>query len=224
MMRCIQRLYWPLAPEYRRITQRFGANPADYAAYGLAGHEGIDLGCPVGTPVYAAHGGQVAVLWAPASYGTYIQVTGESVMTIYAHLSRALRDSETVETGDLIGYSGNTGRSTGPHLHFGACPLPRDWGNGFKGWTDPLPLLQEGEQMDAAGQQATALRFEMEVIERLQQEAEQHDNTATAEKAMADRCRRQASLKLQALVSTKNGLAYRVEGMLGQPLPAGWEG
>ena len=78
--------------------------------------------------------------------------------------------------------------------------------------------------MDAAGQQATALRFEMEVIERLQQEAEQHDNTAIAEKAMADRCRRQARLKLQTLISTKNGLAYRVEGMLGQPLPADWEG
>ena len=225
MMRCIQRLYWPLAPEHRTISQAFGENPAAYAAYGLAGHEGVDLSCIVGTPVYAAHYGRVAVMWAPASYGSYIELVGEGwMLTTYAHLSRMLRDGELVQAGDLIGYSGNTGRSTGPHLHFGACPMPRDWGNGFKGWTNPLPLLQEGEQMDAAGQQATALRFEMEVIERLQQEAEQHDNTAIAEKAMANRCRRQARQRLQKLISTKNGLAYRIEGMLGQPLPAGWDG
>ena len=222
-MRCIQRLYWPLAPEHRRITQAFGANPADYAAYGLAGHEGIDLGCPVGTPVCAAHGGQVAVLWAPTSYGTYVQISNESVMTIYAHLSRALRDGEMVEAGDLIGYSGNTGRSTGPHLHFGACPLLRDWGNGFKGWIDPEPLLQEGE-MDEAKVEATAVRFELEEIVRLRKQALQHYDTAIAEKAMAERCQRQADMREEALVSTKNGKAYRVEGMLGGALPAGWEG
>lgn len=218
-------LHWPLAPEYRRITQVFGANPADYAAYGLAGHEGIDLSCPVGAPVMAAHAGRVAVMWAPSSYGRYIEVEGDGVMTLYAHLSRALCDGEIVQAGAIIGYSGNTGSSTGPHLHFGACPLPRNLGDGYKGWVDPMPLLQERERiMENARAEATAVRFEIEVIVRLRQEAKQHRNQAAEEEMMATRCNNQADMREAALVNTKNGRAYRIEGILGGELPKGWEG
>lgn len=219
-------LFWPLAPEHRRITQAFGANPADYAGYGLAGHEGIDLSCPVGTPVMAAHEGRVAVMWAPATYGTYIVLVGEWWMyTLYGHLSRTLRDGEIVNAGDLIGYSGNTGRSTAPHLHLGAYPLPRDWGNGYKGAIDPLPLLQEGERaMEQARAEGTALRFELEEIERLEEEAERHDANIIAERAMAERCRNQARMRRKALISTQNGRAYRVEIALGGGKPPDWSG
>jgi murein DD-endopeptidase MepM/ murein hydrolase activator NlpD len=171
------------------------------------------------------HSGVVTVLSAPASYGRYATVEADWGLTLYAHLSRALRDGEHVQAGELIGYSGNTGgTSTGPHLHIGVKPKPVDQGNGYKGWVDPLPLLQEGERMEAIRKAATGVRWEIEEIERLLIEAEQHDNTVIAERAMAERCRRQARQKLQALISTKNGNAYRVEGLLGGALPRDWEG
>jgi len=218
-------LRWPLPPEHRRITQAFGENPDEYAAYGLAGHEGIDVSCPVGTPVLAVHAGTIQILYAPDSYGLYLQLWSDEVMTLYAHLSEAkVAGGQVIAAGETIGLSGNTGRSTGPHLHFGVCPLPRDVSNGYKGWVDPLPLLQEGERMEAIRKAATSVRWEIEEIERLLIEAEQHDNTVIAERAMAERCRRQARQKLQALISTKNGNAYRVEGLLGGPLPKDWEG
>jgi hypothetical protein len=218
-------LRWPLPPEHRRITQYFGENPAFYRPFGLDGHEGLDVAAAVGTPVTAMHSGVVTVLSAPASYGRYVIVECDWMITLYGHLSRALRDGEIVPMGALIGYSGNTGgTSTGAHLHIGVKPKPVDQNNGYKGWVDPLPLLQEGERMEAIRKAATGVRWEIEEIERLLIEAEQHDNTVIAERAMAERCRRQARQKLQALISTKNGNAYRVEGLLGGPLPKDWEG
>lgn len=221
---------WPTSPEYRHITQPFG-NPAPlYTRLGYLGHEGLDLRAPIGTPVYAAHDGRVTVLWAPASYGRYVMVETDWILTLYGHLSRALRDGELVEAGTLIGYSGNTGgTSTGAHLHFGAKPQPVDLGNGYKGWIDPLPLLLEGERimdeaLKAALAEATAVRFEVEQIVRLRQEAAKHRDQAASEEMMAERCNNQANMREAALVSTKNGRAYRVEGALGGALPKDWEG
>jgi len=219
-------LHWPLAPEHRRITQGFGANPADYTAYGLAGHEGIDLSCPIGTPVMAAHRGQVISMWAPASYGRYVELVGGDVMTLYGHLSRILRAGEILEAGKIIGYSGNTGgTSTGAHLHLGAYPLPRDWGSGYKGAVDPLPLLQEGDRvMEKARAEATAVRFEIEEIVRLQESAKRRRDNAAIEQITAGREEHLADMRLAALVNTKNGRAYRLEGALGGTLPTDWEG
>jgi len=141
-------LRWPLPPEHRRITQHFGENPAFYRPFGLDGHEGLDVSAPVGTPVTAMHAGIVTVLSAPASYGRYATVEADWGLTLYAHLSRALRDGEHVQAGELIGYSGNTGgTSTGPHLHIGVKPKPVDQGNGYKGWVNPAPYLQEEKAM-----------------------------------------------------------------------------
>ncbi len=133
----------PLPPAYRRITQRFGENPADYAPYGLAGHEGLDISCPIGTPVYAAHDGLVNVMWAEKTYGLYVCLWGEGLMTLYAHLSRSVPEGTRAKVGDTIAWSGNSGRTTGPHLHLGLYPLPRDWGNGYKGAVDPEKQLEE---------------------------------------------------------------------------------
>jgi hypothetical protein len=217
---------WPTSHEHRRVTQSFGHPGKVYTAAGLLGHEGLDLSCVVGTPVYAAHYGRVADLWAPKSYGQYIELIGEWELTLYGHLSAVFHAGEIVEAGTLIGLSGNTGgTSTGPHLHFGLCPLPRAWSNGYKGWVNPLPRLQEGEQiMGQALEAAKVARFDSETIERLFEEG---DTDITDGQALIERGQlkhRQARLKLQQHVSPRNGVAYRPEILLGGDKPAGWEG
>lgn len=83
-------------------------------------HHGIDLAAPTGTPVYATADGVVSRADWYSSYGLYISVEhGASMQTRYAHLSRlAVAAGDSVKKGDLIGYVGSTGRSTGPHLHY----------------------------------------------------------------------------------------------------------
>lgn len=87
---------------------------------GRRAHKGIDLAAPTGTPVYATADGIVGRADWFSSYGLYIQIEhGADLETRYAHLSRlAVSAGESVQKGDLIGYVGSTGRSTGPHLHY----------------------------------------------------------------------------------------------------------
>jgi hypothetical protein len=130
-----------------RVSQPFGANPGTYRAYGLAGHEGIDYAVPVGTPVLAAHDGTAWVRRGSDTYGDYVTVQSETVDTLYAHLSRVdVAQGQAVAAGDIIGLSGNTGRSFGAHLHFGVRPNPIDLLNGFKGWVDPERFLGGEEE------------------------------------------------------------------------------
>lgn len=83
-------------------------------------HTGIDLAAPTGTPVYATADGIIGRADWFSSYGLYISINhGASMETRYAHLSRlAVAAGDNVKKGDLIGYVGSTGRSTGPHLHY----------------------------------------------------------------------------------------------------------
>ncbi len=84
-------------------------------------HTGIDLAAPIGTPIYAAKAGQVATAgWSRGGFGLHVILDhGASHETVYAHMSRvAVRPGEWVERGEIIGYVGSTGWSTGPHLHF----------------------------------------------------------------------------------------------------------
>lgn len=91
---------------------------------GIHGNNGVDIGVPVGTSVYASAGGTVSLVRGGDSwnggYGNYIVVKHTNgVQTLYAHLSNiSVNKGENVNKGDIIGRSGNTGRSTGPHLHF----------------------------------------------------------------------------------------------------------
>lgn len=90
---------------------------------GLHGYNAVDIGVPVGTPVVASAGGEV-ILSKPLAwnggYGSYVAIRhSNGTQTLYAHLSQtSVQAGETVEQGDLIGYSGNSGKSSGPHLHF----------------------------------------------------------------------------------------------------------
>lgn len=83
-------------------------------------HAGIDLAAPSGTPVYATADGIIGRADWFSSYGLFISVNhGAAMQTRYAHLSRlAVAAGDNVKKGDLIGYVGSTGRSTGPHLHY----------------------------------------------------------------------------------------------------------
>ncbi|UAB78573.1 M23 family metallopeptidase [Erythrobacter sp. SCSIO 43205] len=83
-------------------------------------HKGVDLAAPTGTPVYATADGIVDLARWGRGYGLYIKVDhGAELETRYAHLSRlAVAAGDRVEKGEVIGYVGSTGWSTGPHLHY----------------------------------------------------------------------------------------------------------
>jgi murein DD-endopeptidase MepM/ murein hydrolase activator NlpD len=87
---------------------------------GRRNHNGVDLAAPTGTPVYATADGLVSRAEYFGSYGNYIQIEhGGELETRYAHLSDyVVAAGEQVRKGQLIGFVGSTGRSTGPHLHY----------------------------------------------------------------------------------------------------------
>ena len=121
-------LAWPL--QGGRVTQHFGEKSYLYRG---RPHNGLDIGVPIGTPVFAAEDGKV---WAvddndrsrtrKYQYGKYIVIRHDNnFATLYAHLSRwVVSEGQVVKRGDLIGYSGSTGYATGPHLHFGLYWAP----------------------------------------------------------------------------------------------------
>lgn len=83
-------------------------------------HEGMDFSAPIGTPVYATGRGRVTEAGWQSGYGNCIDIDhGFNYVTRYAHLSKVLvKKGQTVERGEKIGEVGNTGKSTGPHLHY----------------------------------------------------------------------------------------------------------
>ena len=87
---------------------------------GRRSHKGVDLAQPSDTPVYATADGVVSKAEPFSSYGNYIQIEhGGELQTRYAHLSGyAVAAGQQVQKGQLIGFVGSTGRSTGPHLHY----------------------------------------------------------------------------------------------------------
>ncbi|MCZ8326209.1 MAG: M23 family metallopeptidase [Sphingomonadaceae bacterium] len=87
---------------------------------GRRAHKGIDLSAPTGTPIYASADGVVTRADWFSSYGLFISLDhGATLETRYGHLSRLnVAEGQPVKKGDLIGYVGSTGRSTGPHLHY----------------------------------------------------------------------------------------------------------
>ncbi len=85
------------------------------------GHRGVDLAAPIGTPIYAAADGNVIIarMGYNGGFGNYVVIQhGNGTKTLYAHMSRlGTTPGATVSQGEVIGYVGNTGRSTGPHTH-----------------------------------------------------------------------------------------------------------
>lgn len=128
------------------ISQGFGENPQIYAPFGLNGHNGIDIAAETGTPIFAAHSGKVRYITETSGYGKHARITDSEKETTYGHMSKFEGSNRDVKAGDIIGYVGSTGFSTGPHLHFGLKPIPQDINNGYKGSIDPMPFLKSMNQ------------------------------------------------------------------------------
>jgi murein DD-endopeptidase MepM/ murein hydrolase activator NlpD len=85
-------------------------------------HSGLDLAAPTGTPIRAAANGVVEEVGPNGGYGNYVRIRhAADLSTAYGHMSRFAEDVQTgtqIRQGEVIGYVGSTGMSTGPHLHY----------------------------------------------------------------------------------------------------------
>ena len=104
-------------PVKAKVTSAYGKRESDEIV--SADHSGIDLGVVVGTTVLAAMEGTVTVVSNEGEYGTHVKIVNKDVTTIYAHWSKILvKKGAKIKKGQKIALSGNTGNTTGPHLHF----------------------------------------------------------------------------------------------------------
>lgn len=137
-------------PSKRTITQHFGENPEDYARFGIKGHTGTDFATPIGSLVQATDKGQVIEAGWLDDYGNYIKLRHAWGESIYAHLSSfQVAHGEYVGQGEKIALTGNTGNSTGPHLHYAMRVNPYNRNDGWAGFSDPekyLPTFEAPEQ------------------------------------------------------------------------------
>jgi len=112
----------PIHPKYNyKIVSHYGWRFDPIFKGLLEFHEGIDFTCNVGTPIYATGNGKVIVAeYNYTGYGNQVIIDhGFNYKTRYAHLSKIkVRVGQEVKRGEIIGYSGNTGKSIGPHLHY----------------------------------------------------------------------------------------------------------
>ena len=101
------------------LTSSFGMRTHPVTG-GRRAHKGIDLAAPTGTPIYATADGLISRASWFSSYGLYVAIEhGGQLQTRYAHMSRLnVAEGQRVQKGDIVGYVGTTGRSTGPHLHY----------------------------------------------------------------------------------------------------------
>lgn len=150
----------PVDPKHS-YSQLFGTNPA---AHQPAGHTGEDIAAPIGTPVVAIADG--TVVWADwgtklpgddseagwisrfylskAFCGIAVVIEHDDCWTLFSHLNEThLNNFQKVKQGELIGRVGNTGFSTGPHLHWEVIPKNPNWNNGFYGRINPAPYRTE---------------------------------------------------------------------------------
>ena len=133
-----------------RLSSDFGMRTHPVLG-GRRGHKGVDLAGATGTPIHAAADGVVSSADWFSSYGLYVSLEhGGSLQTRYGHMSRLnVAAGQRVRKGDVIGYIGSTGRSTGPHLHYevriaGAA-------------VNPVPYLQAGAYQQAFASADTSL-------------------------------------------------------------------
>lgn len=103
-----------------RISSSFNPRRLNPVTGRIAPHRGVDFAVPVGTPVLAVGDGEVVTVKNGGAAGNYVAIRhGRQYMTRYMHLRKALvKPGQKVKRGDRIALSGNTGRSTGPHLHY----------------------------------------------------------------------------------------------------------
>lgn len=132
------------------ITQKFGERPSIYAQFWLKGHNGIDYRCKTGTKIYAPIGGIIIETGDQGNkgYGKFVRIRDyKENEVILGHLYEIkIKIDQEIYLGDNIGLSGNSGFSSGPHLHFGLRKYNeegeiKNYGNGYKGYIDQLPYI-----------------------------------------------------------------------------------
>jgi len=103
-----------------RTTSGFGSRKNPFNSRRMEFHKGIDMGCPSGTKIHASRSGTVVFTGYEGGYGNLVIIEHEfGYRSYYGHLSRkVVKVGQVVKPGQVIALSGNTGRSTGPHLHF----------------------------------------------------------------------------------------------------------
>lgn len=133
------------------LTSHFGTRNDPFNGR-RARHNGIDIPGPIGTPIYATADGTVGRAQRLGGYGNYVEIDhGNAIQTRYGHMSAiAVAPGQSVHRGDIIGYMGSTGRSTGSHLHYevriAGAPV------------NPIPFVAEdGVMADASGHSNVAL-------------------------------------------------------------------
>ena len=104
-----------------RLSSAFGKRRHPVLGYSMM-HRGVDFAAPAGTPIYAAGQGSIVYAGRKGAYGNYIRLRHNRLYaTAYAHMrrfARGMAKGRRVKQGQVIGYVGSTGRSTGPHLHY----------------------------------------------------------------------------------------------------------
>ena len=110
---------WGRPCSWRKLTSPYGYRIHPTLGYRKF-HNGVDLANSQGTPIYAARSGKVTVATYGSTYGYYVTINhGDGYSSLYAHMTHyVVSKGQSVSKGQLIGYMGSTGRSTGPHLHF----------------------------------------------------------------------------------------------------------
>ncbi|WP_235536237.1 MULTISPECIES: M23 family metallopeptidase [unclassified Sphingomonas] len=128
------------------FSSAFGVRSDPFAG-SAAMHAGIDLASPSGTPIYATADGMVDRAEWSGGYGNMVEIEhGKGISTRYGHMSRiAAHPGQRIKRGDLIGYVGSTGRSTGNHLHYEVRIDGRA--------VNPMPFLQSANYIMAVNEQ-----------------------------------------------------------------------
>lgn len=145
----IPSLHYPFYGSFP-VNFDFGARPTEerikkkYEEWGIVGHNGIDFGLQEGTEVLACDEGTVIQAGDNGDFGISITIKHSWGMSIYAHLqSFGVLVNDQVKKAQVIGASGQTGFTTGQHLHFGIQPTNPDTNNGYLGYVNPTPYLKE---------------------------------------------------------------------------------
>ena len=119
--RSVRRAFIRAPVDFRRISSSFDLNRQHPILNRIRAHRGVDYAAPTGTPIKAAGDGTVAFRGARDGYGnTVILQHGSNITTLYGHMSRFAtpRIGSRIKQGQIIGYVGQSGLATGPHLHY----------------------------------------------------------------------------------------------------------
>jgi len=158
--RSVQKAFLRAPVSFTRISSNFNPNRRHPVLNTIRAHRGVDYAAPTGTPVMASGDGTIRSRGTNGGYGNAVVIQhGGGITTLYGHLSRfgSFRQGSRVRQGDVIGYVGQSGLATGPHLHYEyrldgvhrnprtvplppAEPVPAEFRNDFVATTGPLWL------------------------------------------------------------------------------------